>query len=101
MEDLKDLDIVYITSGDSDFVRTKEKILKAQKHIKFLAYEQNCAWEIRVGSWFISLDSIRADVERGTLPKPLYPKTKKTRRKYWRVTYQYTKRRQIKSQYGV
>ena len=31
MEDLKDLDIVYITSGDSDFVRTKEKILKAQK----------------------------------------------------------------------
>ena len=73
MEDLKDLDIVYITSGDSDFVRTKEKILKAQKHIKFLAYEQNCAWEIRVGSWFISLDSIRADVERGTLPKPLLP----------------------------
>lgn len=64
MEDLNDVDIVYICSGDSDFVRTKEKILKNQKHIKFLAYEKNSAWEIRVGSWFISLDSIRDEIER-------------------------------------
>jgi len=64
MADLDGLDIVYIASGDSDFIRTKENILKKQKHIKFLAYENNCAWEIRMGSWFISLDSIRAEIER-------------------------------------
>ena len=64
MEDIDGLDIVYIASGDSDFIRTKEKILKNQKHIKFVAYENNCAWEIRIGSWFISLDSIRSEIER-------------------------------------
>jgi len=64
MEDLSSLDIVYIASGDSDFIRTKEKVLKNGKHIKFLAYENNCAWEIRTSSWFISLDSIRSEVER-------------------------------------
>ncbi len=63
MEDLKDVDIVYIVSGDSDFLRTKEKILKQQKHVKFLAYENNCAWEIKTSSWFISLDSIKSEVE--------------------------------------
>lgn len=64
MEDLNDLDIVYIVSGDSDFIRTKEKILKKQKHIKFIAYENNCAWEIKYSSWFVNLDSIKTDVER-------------------------------------
>ena len=64
MSDLNDIDIVYICSGDSDFIRTKDNILKQQKHIKFLAYENNCAWEISTGSWFISLDSIKSDVER-------------------------------------
>lgn len=64
IEELEDVDIVYICSGDSDFIRTKERILKRQKHIKFLAYELNSAWEIRVGSWFVSLDSIRGDIER-------------------------------------
>jgi uncharacterized LabA/DUF88 family protein len=69
MEDIQDLDIVYIVSGDSDFIRTKEKVLKRQKHIKFIAYENNCAWEIRTASWFISLDSIRAEVERVKNPQ--------------------------------
>lgn len=64
MSDLDDLDIVYIASGDSDFIRTKENILKKQKHVKFIAYENNCAWEIRTGSWFISLGSIKTEVER-------------------------------------
>ncbi|MEK7652616.1 MAG: NYN domain-containing protein [Patescibacteria group bacterium] len=70
MEDLKNLDIVYIVSGDSDFLRTKEKILKNQKHIKFLAYKNNCAWEIKYDSWFISLDSIKEKIER-TKPKQI------------------------------
>ncbi len=50
-------------AGDSDFVRTKETTLKAGKKIKFLAYENNCAWEIR-SSWHIFLDEIRDEIER-------------------------------------
>ncbi len=64
IDDLKDVDIVYIVSGDSDFIRTKDRILKSQKHIKFLAYIKNSAWEIRTGSWFVSLDSIRSEIAR-------------------------------------
>lgn len=75
-EDLDDLDIVYICSGDSDFIRTKEKIIKNQKHIKFLAYENNCAWEIRYNSWFISLDSIKEKIERISGPKTEKPGVK-------------------------
>ena len=71
MNDLTNIDIVYICSGDSDFIRTKDNILKQQKHVKFLAYENNCAWEIRTSSWFISLDSIRNEIER------IAPKTEK------------------------
>lgn len=68
MSDLPNVDIVYIFSGDSDFLRTKDNILKAQKYIKFVAYEAHCASEIRYSSWFISLDSIKTEVER--TPKP-------------------------------
>ena len=72
MNDLHDLDIVYIASGDSDFIRTKKNILKAQKRVKFIAYENNCAWEIKYGSWFVSLDSIKSEIERATnLPTTL------------------------------
>lgn len=66
MNELNDLDIVYLASGDSDFIRTKDNILKKQKHIKFLAYDNNCAWEIKSASWFISLDSIKGEIERVT-----------------------------------
>ena len=66
MADLTDLDIVYVASGDSDFLRTKDNILSKGKRIKFLAYEKNCAWEIRSASWYISIDSLRGDVERIT-----------------------------------
>ncbi len=85
MTDLHDLDIVYIISGDSDFIRTKDNILKSQKHIKFLAYENNCAWEIKMASWFISLDSIKLEIERQS-PKPVNPKTEKPATRTGEVT---------------
>lgn len=74
MNDLTDIDIVYICSGDSDFIRTKDNILKQGKHVKFLAYQNNCAWEIRTASWFISLDSIKDQVDR---TEQVNPKTEK------------------------
>ncbi len=73
MEDLGDLDIVYVFSGDSDFLRTKDKILKKGKRVKFIAYEKGFAWELRQ-SWHVTLDSIRESVERNPTvikkPKP-------------------------------
>jgi NYN domain len=65
MKELKDVDIVYVASADSDFLRTKDNILKEQKHVKFLAYDYHCASEIKFSSWFISLDSIKDEVARG------------------------------------
>lgn len=64
MDDLEDIDIVYVASGDSDFLRTKEKVIKAQKHIKFVAYDLNCASEIKYTTWHVSLDDIKEDVKR-------------------------------------
>jgi len=61
MKDLKDLDIVYLASGDSDFMRTKKNILQAGKWIKFLAFKDYCAWEIRK-SWYIFFDDIKEEV---------------------------------------
>ncbi len=84
MADLEDIDIVYLVSGDSDFIRTKDNVLKRQKHIKFLAYENNCAWEIRTASWFVSLDSIRSEIERS--PQRVDPKTEKPGAKPGEVT---------------
>ncbi len=66
MRDLSEIDVVYIASGDSDFIRTKDNILKCGKRVKFLAYSKNCAWEIRSGSWYVSLDSIKAEVSHIT-----------------------------------
>jgi len=61
MKDLQALDIVYLASGDSDFMRTKENILQAGKRIKFLTYKNHCSWEIR-HSWHIFFDDIKDEV---------------------------------------
>ncbi|MEK7621659.1 MAG: NYN domain-containing protein [Patescibacteria group bacterium] len=63
IHDLSKLDIVYLVSGDSDFMRTKQRVLSNQKKIKFLAYKRGCSWEIRM-SWHVLLDDIKAEVER-------------------------------------
>ncbi len=63
IHDLNDLDIIYLMSGDSDFMRTKERVLEQNKRIKFIVYKKGCAWEIRK-SWHIFLDDIRKEIER-------------------------------------
>jgi uncharacterized LabA/DUF88 family protein len=63
IHDLEKLDIVYLVSGDSDFMRTKERTLSKNKKIKFLAYKKGCSWEIRL-SWHILLDDIREHIQR-------------------------------------
>ena len=65
MRDLLNLDIVYIATGESDFVRTKERVLGEGKKIKFLLHKKNSAWELRIGSWHVKLDDIRSEIEKG------------------------------------
>lgn len=63
IHDLDKLDIVYLMSGDSDFVRTKERVLSKGKKIRFIAYKVGCAWELRM-SWHLFLDDIKDEVCR-------------------------------------
>ena len=65
MRDLPNVDVIYIATGDSDFVRTKERVLNEGKKVRFLLYKKNTAWELRVGSWHVKLDDIRAEIEKG------------------------------------
>lgn len=58
--------MIYLATGDSDFLRTKEVILKEKKRIKFLTFKENCAWEIRQ-SWHIFLDDIKNEIIRPEL----------------------------------
>ena len=64
MQDIASIDIVYLVSGDSDFMRTKSRVLANKKKIKFLVFNNGCAWEIRK-SWHIFLDDIKQYIERG------------------------------------
>lgn len=63
IHDLSKLDIIYLASGDSDFIRTKERVLSKGKKIKFLAYKMGCAWELRL-SWHVFLDDLKEEFER-------------------------------------
>lgn len=63
IHDLDKIDIVYLVSGDSDFVRTKERVLSKKKKIKFLSYKLGCSWELRM-SWHVFLDDIKGEVQR-------------------------------------
>ncbi len=63
VNDLPRLDMVYLVSGDSDFMRTKERVLKNEKHIKFIAYKNNCSWEI-MRSWHLFLEEIKDEIKR-------------------------------------
>ena len=66
IHDLDSLDMVYLMSGDSDFMRTKERVLSKNKKIKFLSYKLGCAWEIRM-SWHLFLDEIKEEIKRGPI----------------------------------
>jgi uncharacterized LabA/DUF88 family protein len=62
-QDLVCIDLVVLLSGDSDFLRTKERVIAKNKRIKFMSYKQGCSWEIRK-SWHHILDNSRAEIER-------------------------------------
>src|SRR5258708_5497313 len=55
---VKDLDLVIIVSGDSDFTAIRDFTLVNNKIPLFMCFERNMAWEIRV-SKFLTFDKIK------------------------------------------
>ena len=43
LKDLNDVEIVYLFTGDSDFMITKKRILEKGKKIKFLTFKKGCS----------------------------------------------------------
>lgn len=62
-KDIKKLDKIIIASGDSDFIPIKTTVLEQGKKIEFFAFQNGCAWEIRVSSHTF-FDDIRENVEK-------------------------------------
>jgi uncharacterized LabA/DUF88 family protein len=85
LNSLKNLDVIIILSGDSDFVKLREEVLEKGKKITFLSSNDNLAVELRRGKFFIlermknfiqlGAENKKApDTLRGTLLSLLYAK---------------------------
>lgn len=56
------LDVVIIMSGDSDFVELKNYVVyDKKKHILFMGYEENMAWELRQ-CWHLYLNQVKDEI---------------------------------------
>ncbi|OGK15360.1 hypothetical protein A2774_03455 [Candidatus Roizmanbacteria bacterium RIFCSPHIGHO2_01_FULL_39_12c] len=62
---IKDLDLVIIGSGDSDFVPVRQFTKEYKKNFIVLCFEKGVAWEIRKG-YHIFLEQIRNFIEMPT-----------------------------------
>ena len=59
VRNIENLDVVIIMSGDSDFLELKNyAVFDKKKHILFVGYEENMAWELR-RSWHLYINRIR------------------------------------------
>jgi uncharacterized LabA/DUF88 family protein len=59
---IKELDLIIIASGDSDFIAIKDFVLSNDKKVVFLCYEKNVSWEIRYAK-FIFIERIKKFIE--------------------------------------
>lgn len=63
VRNIKKLDVVFIVSGDSDYLELKNWVVKdKKKNIAFIAFEENIAWELRQ-CWHIYLNRIKKLIE--------------------------------------
>ncbi len=59
---IDDLDVAIILSGDSDLLELKNYVVyDKKKHILFVGYEENMAWELRQ-CWHLYLNRIKDEV---------------------------------------
>ncbi|MCX6718580.1 MAG: NYN domain-containing protein [Candidatus Staskawiczbacteria bacterium] len=62
IRNLEKVDLVFVASGDSDFVALRNDIIYNKKGFIFICFERNVAWEIRK-SYHVFFDDIRNDIE--------------------------------------
>jgi len=59
---IKNLDVVIIMSGDSDFLELGKYVIKENgKHIIYMSYERSMSWELRK-CWHIFLENIKEKI---------------------------------------
>ncbi len=62
VRNINDIEIVIIVSGDSDLLELKNYVVyDKKKHILFVGYEENMAWELRQ-CWHLYLNRIKDEV---------------------------------------
>ena len=66
---LKDLDVIVVLSGDSDYKALAEEVLRQRKKIVFIGFEENMAWELRQIK-HLYLNRIRDSVDLGNKKAP-------------------------------
>jgi len=69
---LKQLDIVFIVSGDSDYIELRRFLLEQGKKIVFLGFKENMAWEIKQGK-YLFLNNLRQFIELNKKTPGYYP----------------------------
>lgn len=63
VRNIEKLDVVFVVSGDSDYLELKNWVVKdKKKNIVFVAFANNMAWEFKY-CWHIYLDEIKNLVE--------------------------------------
>ena len=59
---IKNLDVIMIVSGDSDFLELGRYVVQEnKKHVIYVSYEKNMSWELRK-CWHIYLEKIKDEI---------------------------------------
>ncbi len=69
VENLKEVDIVLILSGDSDYVVLKNYILRQGKKVVFVSFKNYIAWELTKGKYLL-LDNYRELLDSNAKTNP-------------------------------
>lgn len=63
VRNIKNLDVLIIASGDSDYLELKNWVVNDnKKKILFLGFEDNIAWEIKY-CWHLFFDDLKGEIE--------------------------------------
>lgn len=69
---LKELDLIIVASGDSDYIELRNYIIENRKKIIFIAFKKNMAYELKQGK-YLFFEKIRKYVEYKKITPRYYP----------------------------
>ena len=71
VRNIDNLDVVFVASGDSDYLELKKWIVQdKKKHAVFVSFEDSMSWELRQG-WHIYLNRIKNRIKLTKKPRVL------------------------------